>query len=165
ERHDPGPAKLALAARDSTSAPSAPPSDPRPATRQRRWEAVLRIVDCAVRSPFVAYPAIIVLQLRLVWNIWRYKDVTYGDTSSYYRDAANWAHTLHDNIVWSPLYTNYFGTVAFFIKDVPSAVAAHRLAIVLAATVLVLALMRALLGPALGLLIAVWWAVLPPNFN
>jgi hypothetical protein len=37
--------------------------------------------------------------------------------------------------------------------------------IILAVTLLVLALMRSLLGPVLGLLIAAWWAIIPANYE
>jgi hypothetical protein len=42
---------------------------------------------------------------------------------------------------------------------------AHRLIIVMLATLGVLALMRSLLPPALALLIAAWWAIMPINFE
>jgi hypothetical protein len=41
----------------------------------------------------------------------------------------------------------------------------HRAVIVMAATLGVLAVMRRLLPPALGLLIAMRWAILPINFE
>lgn len=132
---------------------------------ESRWADVLARADAAVANPFLAYGAILVLQLKLIWKVWAYKDLTIGDTSSYFLDAAGWAYGLHDNIVWSPLYTNFLGTIVAIVGDVPEALMIHRVAIVLAATLLVLAVMRSLLGPALGLLVTAWWAVLPPNFN
>ncbi len=124
-----------------------------------------RRAEVLVANPLFAYGAILVLQLRVIWNIWQYKDLTYGDTASYFVSAASWAHGLHDNIIWSPLYTNFWGTILAVIGDVYAAAMVHRIAIVLAAAMLVLALMRALLEPALALLLTVWWVVLPPNFN
>ncbi len=119
----------------------------------------------AVANPLLAYGSILALQLRVIWNIWHHKDLTSGDTSSYFLTAVSWAHGLHDNIVWSPLYTNFLGTLVALVHDVPAAVMAHRILIVLAAALLVLAVMRSLLGPAMGLLVTVWWVVLPPNFD
>lgn len=111
-----------------------------------------------------AYPAILPLQLRFMWRIWDYRDITAGDTSYYYLLALDWAQRLHDS--WfSPLYTNYFGTVLWFVDDVESAVLLHRILVVIVATLLVLAVARSLVGPALGLLVAVWWVVVPANFN
>jgi hypothetical protein len=127
-------------------------------------ERITVTAQSLIAHPLFAYPAIIVLQLRFMWKIWDYKDVTSGDTSYYYLLAVDWAQHLQDS--WfSPLYTNYFGTVLWFVHDVESAVLVHRMLVVVAATLLVLAVARALLGPTLGLLVAVWWAVVPANFN
>lgn len=123
------------------------------------------LIEAAVANPVVAYGAIVALQLRVIWKVWDYKDLTPYDTSGYFTFAAGWAHGLHDNVVWSPLYTDLWGTLIAAVKDVNSAVMVQRIAIVLLVTVLVLGLMRALLGPAIGMLLAVWWAVLPVNFN
>jgi hypothetical protein len=125
----------------------------------------LRRADALVANPFFAYAAIIALQLRVIWKLWDYRDLTFGDTAGYFIRATTWAHHLEDDIVWSPLYTNFFGIFVALSNSVGSAVLAHRIVIVMAATVGVLALMRSLLGPALGLLAAAWWAVLPTNFN
>jgi hypothetical protein len=130
-----------------------------------RIRGLLRRAEAIVANPFFAYAAILVLQMRVIWNVWKYKDVTSGDTASYFLDAKGWEHGLHDNILWSPLYTDFLGTVNAVITDVPAAVVVHRVAIVLGATVLVLSLMRSMLSPALAILMTVWWVVLPPNFN
>jgi hypothetical protein len=124
-----------------------------------------RRADAAVASPAFAYPAILILQLRVIWKVWDYRDLTFGDTAGYFRGALAWTHGLQDDIVWSPLYTNFLGTMAALFGDVSTALMVHRIAIVVAASLLVLALMRSLLGPALGLLVAAWWAILPTNFN
>jgi len=121
--------------------------------------------EAALANPVVAYAGIILLQLRPIWNVWRYKDLTYGDTAGYYTLAIGWWNALRDHIDWSPLYTNFFGTVVGIFGSVYAGEIAHRIAIVFAATLLVLALMRSLLGPTIGFLIAAWWAVLPPNYN
>jgi hypothetical protein len=134
-------------------------------TGDPRSRGVLRRAEEVVANPLVAYGAILVLQLRVIWNVWRYKDVTSGDTSYYFLEALKWAHGQHDDIVLAPLYTDFFGTVLALVRDAATAVMVHRIAIVLAAALLVLALMRSLLGPAMGLLVAVWWVLLPPNFN
>ena len=129
-----------------------------------RPERLTVAAESLIAHPLFAYLAIVVLQLRFMWRIWDYKDVTAGDTSYYYLLALDWAQHLHDT--WfSPLYTNYFGTVLWFFDHVETAVLVHRMLVVVAATILVLAVARALLGPGLGLLVAVWWAVVPANFN
>jgi hypothetical protein len=109
---------------------------------------------------------IIALQLRVIWNVWRYKDLVFGDTSSYFVDAVSWTHGLHDDIIWSPLYTDVWGSVHALLHDNPYASEmALRVSIVLAATVLVLAIMRSLLSPGIALVISAWWAIVPANFN
>ncbi len=49
--------------------------------------------------------------------------------------------------------------------DAVAAITIHRVAIVLAVALLVLALMRRLLPAPIALLVACWWAVLPINFD
>jgi hypothetical protein len=145
--------------------PRQPEPDVAAEARISRTRGLLARAETAVANPILAYGSILVLQLRLIWNLWQYKDLTSGDTSGYFLLASSWAHGLHDDIVWAPLYTNLLGTIIAFVGDAYTAVMVHRIAIILAATLLVLALMRSLLGPALGLLATVWWTVLPPNFN
>jgi CHRD domain len=140
-------------------------TDADPKLQNGGWQRFLARAEAAVANPFLAYGAILVLQLRVIWNVWQHRDLTAGDTSSYFRHSMDWPHGLQDNIVWSPLYTSFLGTIAWLVDDVPTAVMTHRVAIVLCATVLVLAVMRALLGPAIGLLVAAWWAVLPSTFD
>jgi hypothetical protein len=49
--------------------------------------------------------------------------------------------------------------------EVYAATILHRIIVVMVAALGVLAVMRRLLPPAIALLIAMWWAVLPINFN
>ena len=92
-------------------------------------------VENLVANPIVAYGLVLLIVLRELWGIWRYLDVTTGDTSSYFLDALRWAHGLHDDIVWSPLYTDFFGVVVALINNVADAVLIHRLVIVIAGAV------------------------------
>jgi hypothetical protein len=131
------------------------------ATRQQ----VIVYAQRAIANPLVSYILIAALQLRVIWNIWKYKDLTIGDSANYFVDAASWAHGLHENLVYYPLYDAFWGTILAIVHDVYAAAIIHRVAIIFAATLLVLALMRALLGPALGLLIAAWWAIVPANYD
>jgi hypothetical protein len=109
--------------------------------------------------------AILALQLRIIWNSWEFRDLTIGDTAGYFTLAASWANHLQDDVVWSPLYTNFWGTILAVVGNVYAAATLHRLLIILVTTILVLALMRRLMHPALALLVAAWWAVVPANFN
>jgi hypothetical protein len=134
-------------------------------TGHARRRAGIAFAERAVSHPSVAYLAIAALQLRILWKVWDYKDLVFGDTSSYFTYASAWVHGLHDNIVWSPLYTDYFGTISALIHNVYAAETVERMSIIFGAALLVLALMRKLLGPAIGLALAIWWVVLAPNYN
>lgn len=132
------------------------------------WQASARAVgyaERAVANPWVAYGAIAVLQMRVIWNIWKYADLTSSDTSFYFVDAASWQHGLHENVVYYPFYDAFWGTILAIVHSVYAATIIQRVAIILAVTLLVLAVMRALVGPTLGLLIAAWWAVIPANYD
>lgn len=96
---------------------------------------------------------------------WQYKDLTYGDTSSYFRSAVGWAHELSVTIHWSPLYTAFYGTIFKLTPDVYWATLLHRLLIVFILAIMVLALMRRLLPAGIAWLIAAWWVILPINFD
>ncbi len=148
---------MALAISSSSSCVP-PPSEAR---RLRPGAGLERLVA----SRAFAYPAIAAVQLKIVWDVWSTKDLTPGDTSSYFVGVAAWAHHLQDNLAWSPLYTSGWGAVQAALGDVYASSMVVRLGIVLAATLLVLAVGRALLGPAIGLLVGVWWAVLAPNYG
>src|SRR4030088_1394665 len=96
---------------------------------------VLTRAEALSASPFIAYGIIIALQLRVIWHVWRYKDLIFGDTASYFVDAVSWTHGLHDDIIWSPLYTDFWGTVlAVFKGNAYDSEMACRVAIVLAAS-------------------------------
>lgn len=119
----------------------------------------------AVANPWVAYIAIAALQLRVIWNIWKYSDLASGDTSYYFVDVATWQHELHENVVYSPLYDAFWGTILAVVHSLYAAAIIQRVAIILGVALLVLALMRLLVGPALGMLIAAWWVIIPANYD
>lgn len=107
------------------------------------------------------------LQIKLMWNIWLFRDLTSGDTSSnFLRGAYPWSQWLADNIVWSPLYTAFYGTMLMLTgQDVYLATVLHRVVIAVTASLCVAIAMRRLLPPSIALLIALWWTVLPINFD
>ncbi len=134
----------------------------------RRSSSSRRVIACAERavaSPYLAYAAIAALQLRVLWNIWKYADLTTGDTSYYFVEAASWQHGLHENLVYYPGYSALWGTILAVVNNLYTAAVIQRLAIILVVTLLVLAVMRSLLGPVIGLLIAAWWAIIPANYE
>ena len=115
--------------------------------------------------PGFAYPAVLALQLKVVWGMWLYRDLTSGDTSSYFVTALRWTRTLRGGISWSPLYTAYYGAFVGTFGDPYAATILHRLAIVLVLAALVLALARQFLPPGIAWLVAAWWCCLPIGFD
>ncbi len=119
-------------------------------------------------TPTVAWGGILLLGLMVMWRIWDTLDLAHGDTCSYYTGAATWRATgaLKQPIqmVFSPLYTVFFGEVLRVFSDVYAATIIHRLIIMLASVAAVLGVMRNLLPKGLAWLIAAWWIVLPINW-
>lgn len=117
-----------------------------------------------VRADF-AYATILLIQLRRIWNIWRYRDLSGGDTCAYFDLARLWFTHLRSDVVWSPLYTIFYGTLLHFQPDAAAATMLHRVLIILAAAVLVLAVARQILPKPLAWLLALWWVMLPVHFD
>lgn len=115
--------------------------------------------------PLASYAFLLLLQLKVVWRMWDYKDLTAGDTSSYFAGAYRWLENFSVNFIWSPLYTAFYGTFLHVTSDVYNATILHRLVIIFTVTTLVLALARKLLPSGIALLVGIWWTILPINFN
>jgi hypothetical protein len=118
-----------------------------------------------LRRPWFAYLSLAALQLLAVWGIWDKHDLTTGDTAAYFRLARGWYEHFTDHFAWHPLYTAFYGSVLFITPDAYAATILHRLIIVFAATMMVLAVARRLLPATIAWVVAAWWAVLPINFN
>jgi hypothetical protein len=131
----------------------------------QRMQTCEPLIDRLLAKAWPSYVLIAALQLKLIWNIWRYRDLTGGDTSSYFVTAVGWKESFTNDLIWSPLYTAYYGSLLQLIPDVYAASILHRVLIVMAATLGVLAVLRALLPPAIALVLAAWWTILPMNFN
>lgn len=124
--------------------------------------AALRALS--IRADF-AYLSILLIQLRRIWGLWLYRDLTGGDTSSYFEFARRWVDHFQTDVVWSPLYTIYYGTLLFVQPDAARATMLHRVLIVLAAAAMVLAVARRMLPKPLAWLVALWWVMLPVHFD
>ena len=116
-------------------------------------------------NPFLSYAIVFLVAAKTVWGMWLYRDLTSGDTSSYFITAVLWFEDFRDHILWSPLYTSFYGEMLRITHSVYGATNLHRIVIVFAAAIGVLALMRQLMSPGMALLIALWWTVLPINFE
>ena len=119
----------------------------------------------ALAKAWPSYVLILLLQSKVIWRIWEIKDITYGDTSYYFDTAKKWADGFLVDIVWSPLYTAFYGSFLFATTDPYNVTILHRVVIVLVAAVGVLFVLRQLLPPSLALPGAAWWAILPINYN
>jgi hypothetical protein len=124
-----------------------------------------RLASAVFARVWPSYVLIVLLQAKVIWRIWDLRDLTAGDTAAYFHWAKAWADGFQVNIVWSPLYTSFFGSFLWLTDDPTLATTLHRVVIVMLAVVGVLFVLRALLPPPLALLGAVWWALLPINFN
>lgn len=118
-----------------------------------------------VLSVFFAYLLLAVLFARIVWNIWDAKELTPGDTSSYYVAAEAFARNLTCNIAWSPLYTTWFGAWHWINPDPFFVVVAHRIGILAVLTVLIFEVSRRLLPMYLAWFVTAWWLALPIDYN
>ncbi|MFL5906010.1 MAG: hypothetical protein ACJ75Z_00245 [Solirubrobacterales bacterium] len=130
-------------------------------TRARIFEGLDRVAE----SPWFAYGSILAIQAKLLCGIWRYRDLSPGDTSNYFIQAQAWADHRWVDPLFSPLYTSLWGTLLSFVHDIYATTIAHRVIIVLLVSLLVLVVLRRLLSPGIAWLIAVWWAVLPVNYD
>ena len=79
-------------------------SAPRP---RHLLEAIER---CASR-PWASYLAVFLVQLKVVWGAWIHRDLTGGDTSAWYFYAERWLHEGKLDVIWSPLYTAFYGSL------------------------------------------------------
>lgn len=146
-----------------TSADSADRSDHSFASNsQRGWLAAL---ERLASSRLFAYSTLVLLQLKVVWGIWLYRDLTWGDTPSYFARSMLWHTGFRGSIAWSPLYTGYYGALMNLSPDAYFVTILHRLIIIFVASVLVLALMRRLLPHSVAWLIAAWWVITPVTFD
>src|SRR6266849_271199 len=123
------------------------------------------LAEKALAKAWPSYVLILLLQSKVIWRMWEIRDITYGDTSSYFVMARKWADEFLVNMVWSPLYTAFYGSFLFVTADPYNATILHRVVIVLIAAVGVLFVLRQLLPPSLALMGAAWWAILPINYD
>ncbi len=118
-----------------------------------------------LRHGWQSYVLILLLQLRLLWRMWDFKDITGGDTSAYFYFSNYWFDSFRVNIAWSPLYEAFYGSFLFITRDPYLATILHRLVLILLISTLTLLLLRSILSPGLALLGAVWWTVVPTYYN
>jgi hypothetical protein len=101
----------------------------------------------------------------VLWGIWTYRDLTPGDTAVYFLMATRWADNLQVSPAYYPLYNVLWGSLKWIVSDPFSVTILHRVLIVLGTTLLLLAVLRRLLTPGIAWALALWWAVLPVNYD
>src|SRR4029079_9253463 len=111
--------------------------------RGRRLEN--RLLAYFEQSPHISYAIVIAAAVKVTWGMWLYRDLTSGDTSAYFVTALSWFRHWQDNILWSPLYTSFYGQMLFATQSAYGATVLHRVIIVILAAIGVLALMRRLM--------------------
>jgi hypothetical protein len=116
-------------------------------------------------SAWFAYGSILVIQSKVLWGIWDYRDLTPGDGSYYFTMASRWADDFLVQPAYYPLYNVLYGSLKWIVDDPFSVTILHRVLIVLGTTVLLLAVMRRLLTPGIAWALALWWAVLPAAYD
>jgi hypothetical protein len=116
-------------------------------------------------SELFAYGSIFLIQSKLLWGIWQHRDLSSGDTTSYFQRASDWAESFQLDPVWSPLYDVYWGSLQWLVHDAYAVTILHRVLIALAASLLVLAVLRRLVSPAIAWALAAWWTILPVNYD
>ena len=126
---------------------------------------LLNKLSLIIENPWFAYITIVLLQLKRVWNVWLHKDLTYGDTSSYFMSAFGWVQEFSVKIHWSPLYTAYYGTLLKNFSNIYIVTLLHRYILVFLLAIMVLALMHRLMPAYIAWWVAAWWVLMPINFN
>ncbi len=107
---------------------------------------------------------VILLVLKALWGYWD-RDLTYGDTSSYFSNAVRWHRDGQVNIVWSPLYTMYYGSWLDVTGNAAYATFLHRLGLIFGTTALIAWLSALTLPRSLALVLVGWWIALPIHYD
>jgi hypothetical protein len=117
--------------------------------------------DGADRKRWISYIGLLLFHTKVTWAMWLARDLTTGDTASYFVSAYGWHVKWSNNLAWSPLYTSYYGALLSLGQDVYVATIAHRLVASLVSSMLVLSVARTVVREPWAWLVAAWWTVLP----
>lgn len=79
--------------------------------------------------------------------------------------ATRWADDLEVSPAYYPLYNVFWGSLKWIVSDPFAVTILHRVLIVIGTTLLLLAVFRRLLTPGIAWALALWWAVLPVNYD
>jgi hypothetical protein len=133
--------------------------------RESGFRRAVAWLDEIAGSRLFAYGSVCLIQAKVLWDIWQFRDFSAGDTSDYFVNANYWTNHLQVEPLFSPLYTAYWGSLHWLISDAYAVTLVHRIGIVFAVTILLLVVLRRLLSPGIAWAVAVWWAILPTNYD
>ncbi len=112
---------------------------------------------------------LLIFGLGILWGIWFRLDLVCGDTSSYFYASRLWmrAGRFTDalSLVFSPLYCAYYAQAIRAFSDAGVATIVHRVVLLLATSVAILAVGRRVLPRIWAWLLAAWWIALPINWG
>jgi hypothetical protein len=130
-----------------------------------RTDTILTRLERVAGSAWFAYGSILLIQSKVLWGIWEHRDLTPGDTASYFVMASTWADHLQVDPGFYPLYHVLWGSLQWIVPDPFAVTILHRVLIVLGTTALFLAVMRRLLTPGIAWALGLWWATLPSIYD
>src|SRR5215831_13961236 len=85
------------------------------------------VLQSLASSAWFAYGTLALLQFKVVFGMWFYRDLPQGDTAYYFANAARFYTATKTNIAWSPLYAVFYGTLLNFTDNAYAVTIAHRL--------------------------------------
>ncbi len=116
-------------------------------------------------SDWFALLMLLALQLRLMWGIWDFKDISLGDSPSYFQLASEGLESHRVHFAWSPLYTITGAVLLHFQNHPLMFTTGMRLILVALITTMVFSIMRRLLPLPAAWLASAWFASLPIYFD
>jgi hypothetical protein len=130
-----------------------------------RTDSIVSRLERIASTAWFAYGSILLIQAKVLWGIWEHRDLTPGDTGSYFVMASRWADQLQVDPGFYPLYHALWGSLQWIVPDPFAVTILHRVLIALGTTALFLAVMRRLLTPGIAWALALWWATLPIAYD
>lgn len=123
-----------------------------------------RVGEFLLSSKF-AFILLLVLQLKIMWAMWSFKDITGGDTLCYYHDACVGFNHMRYSFAWSPFYSFLGSLIVQPSRDPYYYCLAVRTLWVASAGALMLGIARQFLPRPLAWFVAAWWMSLPICFD
>ncbi len=131
-------------------------------TARMAWQGFVRVCERAgAIGPAWLLPLV---ALKPLWGIW-HRALTPGDTAYYFGSAVRWASRHQGDLVWSPLYTGYYGAFCAAFTHAGTATLAHRLGLIALTTAMVALLAWRTLPRLWAWVLTLWWVALPIHYD